>query len=61
MVAARELAALGQKVGEVAAPRRRVFTGSMALRFGRVENRFNAPAQARGGFGLRLPNRFQNG
>jgi hypothetical protein len=53
--------ALGQEVREMAAPRRRVFAGSMALRLGRVENRFNAPAQARGGFRLCLPKRLQNG
>jgi hypothetical protein len=55
MVAARQYSALGQKVREVATPRRRVFAGSMALRLGRVENRLNTPAQARGGFRLRLP------
>ena len=60
MVATRELAALGKRWRGGRA-RRRVFAGSMALRLGRVENRFNAAAQSRGGFRLRLPKRLQNG
>jgi hypothetical protein len=51
---------LGQKARQVAAPCRRVFAGSMALRLGRAENRFDASAQARGGFRFRLPKRRQN-
>ena len=55
MMAARELATLRQEVGEMAAPSGRVFARSMALRLGRVQNRFDASAQTRGGFRLRLP------
>ena len=61
MMAARELAALRQQVGKMAAPCRRVFARPMALRLGRVENRLDASAQSGCGFRFRLPQGRQDG
>ena len=46
MMTARELLALWQDEGQVAAPGRRVLTGTPAVRFCEVKHRLDAPAQS---------------
>lgn len=60
VVAARELLALRKKVGQVAAPCRRVFARAMALGLGGVENRFDSAPETRGGFRLFGPKRLEH-